>query len=534
MGSYLPHDLQSRSAVPHQSLEQFEILECHSGENQRKYRGMLLLDSQRVIMDGQGSIAVDSHNHLNICSNNQSWHNNNYLQALIQSGSGITSPGLYSPFEPSPSYPSQHDYEEWQSQSSDTRSHSVVNPDDMPAPNTITQAYYPSYHHSWNTTAYAPAVPTLLSNALPTGIFVAPIQVEHVSTHAPDVAISLQHEDASVDVMSEDLDAEGEDDDSVMDTEGLTGKKWSSLQSHLSPYPRNNQTGPPSEDQQASDAESEYKPVKHHRKTTNGKQDTITTRSGRRSSRPQLFSSKSTDPVSTSRGIKKSKSNSWSKKAAAAVADGATRPFFCPWFPYGCSSTFPNKNEWKRHTTTQHMKLGIWRCSDCPKVEGTNNDFNRKDLFRQHIQRMHRENLEIDLTELSTDLHRQLEASKHEKQSRKEKEYHKGKDRNNMHYWIHMTTLQKYDDDCWIQLRELPQSCICPICNNKDFQGPTAWDDRMEHMAGHFQKVRGISDNTDSISCEPQYWKDDIELQDYLEQEGLISRDASGAWKFER
>jgi hypothetical protein len=49
---------------------------------------------------------------------------------------------------------------------------------------------------------------------------------------------------------------------------------------------------------------------------------------------------------------------------------------------------FGSKNEWKRHIYSQHLNFHYWRCDHpiCVDVKGT---FNRKDLFGQHIRRMH-------------------------------------------------------------------------------------------------------------------------------------------------
>ncbi|KAI4122874.1 MAG: hypothetical protein LQ347_006351, partial [Umbilicaria vellea] len=105
-----------------------------------------------------------------------------------------------------------------------------------------------------------------------------------------------------------------------------------------------------------------------------------------------------------------------------------TRPFVCTFGPYGCPSRFGSKNEWKRHVSSQHIQLGIWRCDqgDCvpqsfsphrrspssttgkrrgakasdpddiivvgvgaPDSAAGFNEFNRKDLFTQHLRRMH-------------------------------------------------------------------------------------------------------------------------------------------------
>ena len=71
------------------------------------------------------------------------------------------------------------------------------------------------------------------------------------------------------------------------------------------------------------------------------------------------------------------------------IAAAHTRPFPCAFAFAGCNSTFGSKNEWKRHIASQHLCLQYYRCSQCPQSvnEGKGNEFNRKDLFTQHLRR---------------------------------------------------------------------------------------------------------------------------------------------------
>lgn len=48
------------------------------------------------------------------------------------------------------------------------------------------------------------------------------------------------------------------------------------------------------------------------------------------------------------------------------------------------------------------MRLGFWRCDQCPDVHCKPNDFNRKDLFIQHVRRMHPVSLESELADETT------------------------------------------------------------------------------------------------------------------------------------
>ena len=85
-----------------------------------------------------------------------------------------------------------------------------------------------------------------------------------------------------------------------------------------------------------------------------------------------------------------------------SLGSTAIRAFPCTFATYGCPSTFTSKNEWKRHVQTQHMRLGFWRCDQCPDVHCKPNDFNRKDLFIQHVRRMHPVSLESELADETT------------------------------------------------------------------------------------------------------------------------------------
>jgi hypothetical protein len=181
--------------------------------------------------------------------------------------------------------------------------------------------------------------------------------------------------------------------------------------------------------------------------------------------------------------------------------DDERRPFPCPLAVYGCNSTFPSKNEWKRHVSTQHIKLDFWRCNLCPPTTDPNddqafyyNEFNRKDLFSQHLRRMH--------------------AAPMDNPSRSQKEFPVNKD-----------NLQEYQKRCLKSLRRAPQQSICLFCD-MTFEGPSSWEERMEHVGRHFEKDRqGSVDMLDIKS-----WNEDTGLEQYLLEEGLIIKE-QGSWK---
>ncbi|KAI4120227.1 MAG: hypothetical protein LQ338_007169 [Usnochroma carphineum] len=201
------------------------------------------------------------------------------------------------------------------------------------------------------------------------------------------------------------------------------------------------------------------------------------------------------------------------------VLSAHTRPFVCFFRRYGCTSRFGSKNEWKRHVSSQHLCKGIYRCdiggcvprptksSSSPSsleeqaAEYSPNDFNRKDLFTQHLRRMHGPGTSA---------------------SRAAKE-------------AFDSTLDDIRRRCWIPLRDAPPKSICPYCaphpsrpqsssstapssSDSVFEGPGSWDERMEHVGQHLEK-----------EGDPGVEVEDLELRDWMIREELISWER-GRW----
>ncbi|OAL44170.1 hypothetical protein IQ07DRAFT_254958 [Pyrenochaeta sp. DS3sAY3a] len=207
--------------------------------------------------------------------------------------------------------------------------------------------------------------------------------------------------------------------------------------------------------------------------------------------------------VSTSptlgRAPRKSRGGAASAEATLHFED--KRPFPCPLASYGCNSNFSSKNEWKRHVSTQHIKLSYWRCDLCTPTTDPNddntfyhNDFNRKDLFTQHLRRMH--------------------AAPKDSNSRNQKQYPVTED-----------NLQEHQSRCLLVLRSPPQQSTCLFCH-MTFSGPTSWDDRMEHVGRHLEKDR----KTGADMLDPIQWNTDQDLEQYLVEEGLIVTE-KGSWR---
>ncbi|KAL2838952.1 hypothetical protein BJX68DRAFT_202785 [Aspergillus pseudodeflectus] len=224
----------------------------------------------------------------------------------------------------------------------------------------------------------------------------------------------------------------------------------------------------------------------------------------------------------TTRTPKKTPARSKARAAPDTTTKQSTkksseRRFVCSFARYGCSSTFPSKNEWKRHVSSQHIQPGFYRCdtgrcslnnresttsSPSPSLDANHqhqqsallvNDFNRKDLFIQHQRRMHApwvtaKNQRSKQSSVTEDEKMAFEAS-----------------------------LEEVYKRCWRQLRLPPTQSKCGFCG-QEFQGPHAWKERMEHVARHFEKG----------DAGPE--EEDVPLREWAVEQGII-RFEKGTWK---
>ncbi|KAG5979281.1 hypothetical protein E4U55_005334 [Claviceps digitariae] len=176
------------------------------------------------------------------------------------------------------------------------------------------------------------------------------------------------------------------------------------------------------------------------------------------------------------------------------VAAAHTRPFPCAFFFAGCTSTFGSKNEWKRHISSQHLCLQYYRCSACPQsaAEGKGNEFNRKDLFTQHLRRMHAP-FQIKRAISQGDGHIQAEWDTH---------------------------VKEMQQSCLVTRRQPPQRAACPKTDcQKSFEGQNAWDEWTEHVGRHMEKGEG-----------PVLGADELLTQWALE-EGIIEAKGEGEYR---
>jgi hypothetical protein len=164
---------------------------------------------------------------------------------------------------------------------------------------------------------------------------------------------------------------------------------------------------------------------------------------------------------------------------------------------YGCPATFWSKNEWKRHITSQHLRLGFWRCDldGCNMASQTKDsneyrpkDFHRKDLFTQHFRRMH-----LDQADRWQPRH-------HAK-------------------WN--GTLTATLERCYVTSRVLPRSGTCGFCGMR-FEGDGGWDEFLEHVGRHYELL-------DEKAQQP--WRDDEELRDWMVHESLLRLTDQGRYE---
>jgi hypothetical protein len=176
------------------------------------------------------------------------------------------------------------------------------------------------------------------------------------------------------------------------------------------------------------------------------------------------------------------------------IAAAHTRPFPCAFSFAGCPSTFGSKNEWKRHIASQHLCLQYYRCSSCPQssVEGKGNEFNRKDLFTQHLRRMHAP-FAI------------------------KKALSKGDTKLQIEWETHVKDMQQ---TCLVTRRRPPQRSACPKADCASiFEGPTSWDEWTEHVGRHMEKGEADRLGVDRL------------LAKWALDEGIIERKEDGEYR---
>ncbi|KAK3684883.1 hypothetical protein B0T22DRAFT_201757 [Podospora appendiculata] len=204
-----------------------------------------------------------------------------------------------------------------------------------------------------------------------------------------------------------------------------------------------------------------------------------------------------------------------------------TRPFTCVFHFAGCDSTFASKNEWKRHVSSQHLLLYYWLCqeSSCgknvnhansgssqttsskgtpprgrPRTSSSSSStavanspagttpslpngviFNRKDLYTQHLRRMHMP------PQVKKTLKQAASKKSGSGSSAAAAQNAAAAPPSAVEWEERMRACQKR---ACKQRCDLPDAMLCPVVGcAAEFRGPEAWDQRMEHVARHLEKA---------------------------------------------
>lgn len=185
----------------------------------------------------------------------------------------------------------------------------------------------------------------------------------------------------------------------------------------------------------------------------------------------------------------------------------------CPFLPYGCPASFSSKNEWKRHLNTQHLSLSTYRCDLCiskPSSSSSSpqatNDFNRKDLFIQHLRRMHCKTSSDSTSTISSIKTARFDC-----------------------IMIPDTpaSLAKQADRCYIPPPPPPTSTQCIFCCST-FSGSQAWILRTEHISRHLERLRRDGQDVPKV----EKWRRDMEVERWCLESGVLvlhrGRDGTG------
>jgi hypothetical protein len=266
--------------------------------------------------------------------------------------------------------------------------------------------------------------------------------------------------------------------------------------------------------EEEEDQDTDYKPKAPRNKRRRSSRSTRVSPSS-----PANKRNKVTKPVPRSKSQFQCKACDHSGKDAVAlakhVATAHTRPYLCTFSFAGCSSTFGNKNEWKRHVYSQHLSLQYWLCNvgACSQSKATTsrssslsssnrnknggNEFNRKDLFTQHLRRMH--------TPFQV-----------KKQQKKNSDWEE--------------KIKELQHSCLKVRRTPPTKTQCPVrtCGQL-FEGTTSWDDRMEHVGRHLEKASATPNGTGLNEVVEQ--ESDEFMISWALTERIIERRPSGGYR---
>lgn len=201
--------------------------------------------------------------------------------------------------------------------------------------------------------------------------------------------------------------------------------------------------------------------------------------------------------------------------------DYECRSFTCPSRPYGCYTTFTSKNEWKRHFISQHLCLGYWRCDLCPTVKDKcPNDFNRKDLFTQHLRRMHSPSATMGAGSPSPGKSTSRRSKGRSKTTPEDSEFAR--------------EIEQIRKRCWVQARQPPTELECAFCSQPFTGDGTCLEEFLEHVGRHLVVVpsdeRSAHDDEVQHQANSMTFAKDVHMRDWLVRNGLLSR-TEGRWE---
>ncbi|KAJ0421436.1 hypothetical protein BJY00DRAFT_108879 [Aspergillus carlsbadensis] len=195
----------------------------------------------------------------------------------------------------------------------------------------------------------------------------------------------------------------------------------------------------------------------------------------------------------------------WPQEAGPGTHKVREQPeilFVCSFHEYGCRFTSASKNGWKIHVNSEHIQQGFYRCDTgwCGSAEPTQEgiaqgdmvlqDFYRKDRFIEHHRRNHAPWAASEgprgqrlIESLTVPLEETLAFE---------------------------TTISEAVKRCWHRVRQPPTRSMCGFCG-QEFSGDGSWKERMEHVAGHFER-----------GDDPWRQQEDLALREWAADQGVI------------
>ena len=197
---------------------------------------------------------------------------------------------------------------------------------------------------------------------------------------------------------------------------------------------------------------------------------------------------------------------------AGKSALGGKRPFICTFSFANCMQTFATKNEWKRHVSSQHIQSKVWKCDIGTCIDRKAATFNRKDLFGQHLKRMH--------------------APKPVKNNYPGHDHNPGRGQTStskeMNDYLN-SEVPLIQERCCIIQRRTPEELTCGLTTcSKGFYGINAWDEWMEHVGRHYENTH-TSIPEDDISVD--MWRTDPVVSEWSLMQEIVIRDQNGNYQ---